>query len=84
MLNIKRVRENPEEVREGLRKRSGEYDIDSVLQIDDQRRALLAEEEEKKSEKNRVSKEIPLKKKKGEDVAEIFESMRKLSDEIKG
>ncbi len=84
MLNIKRVRENPEEVREGLRKRSGEYDIDSVLQIDDQRRALLAEVEEKKAEKNRVSKEIPLKKKKGEDVSEIFESMRKLSDEIKG
>lgn len=84
MLNIKRVRENPEEVREGLKKRSGEYDIDSVLQIDDQRRALLAEVEEKKAEKNRVSKEIPLKKKKGEDVSEIFESMRKLSDEIKG
>lgn len=84
MLNIKRVRENPEDVREGLRKRSGEYDIDSVLQIDDQRRALLAEVEEKKAEKNRVSKEIPLKKKKGEDVSEIFESMRKLSDEIKG
>ena len=84
MLNIKRVRENPEEVREGIRKRSGEYDIDSVLQIDDQRRALLAEVEEKKAEKNRVSKEIPLKKKKGEDVSEIFESMRKLSDEIKG
>ena len=84
MLNIKRVRENPEEVREGLRKRSGEYDIDSVLQIDDQSRALLAEVEEKKAEKNRVSKEIPLKKKKGEDVSEIFESMRKLSDEIKG
>ena len=83
MLNIKRIRENLEEVREGLKKRSGEYDVDSALQIDDQRRALLAEVEEKKAEKNRVSKEIPRRKQNGEDVSDIFESMRKLSDEIK-
>ncbi len=83
MLNIKRIRENLEEVREGLEKRSGEYDVDSALQIDDQRRALLAEVEEKKAEKNRVSKEIPRRKQNGEDVSDIFESMRKLSDEIK-
>ena len=34
MLDIKRIRSNPEEVKKALRKRHGDYPIDKVLEID--------------------------------------------------
>lgn len=82
MLDIKKIRQNPEEVVEGLKKRHGNFPIDNVLEVDEKRRSLLVEVEEKKAERNRVSKEIPAKKKNGEDVSGIIEDMRVLGDEI--
>jgi len=83
MLDIKRIRQNPEEVKAGLAKRSGQFPIEELIAVDEQRRSLLAEVEVKKAEKNKVSKQIPELKRKGEDVAPIFESMRVLAEEIK-
>lgn len=83
MLDIKRIRQNPQAVVEALKKRNGTYPIQEVLDLDEQRRSILSTVEEKKAERNRVSKEIPAKKKAGEDVSEIVESMRVLGDEIK-
>lgn len=83
MLDIKRIRSNPEEVKEALRKRQGDYPIDKVLEIDKKRRNLLTEMEQMKAKQNQVSKEIPKLKKEGKDVSEVLEEMRKLSDTIK-
>ena len=60
MIDIKRIRENPEGVAERLNTRQGgEGDrIAEVLQLDEQRRRLLTEVEELKSTRNRASKEI--------------------------
>ena len=82
MLDIKRIRQNPEELQEALNRRSGTYSLEEVLAVDEDRRGLLAEVETKKAERNKVSKEIPVKKKNGEDVAPIIEEMRVLGDEI--
>ena len=83
MLDIKRIRSNPEEVKEALRKRQGDYPIDKVLEIDKKRRNLLTEMEQMKAKQNQVSKEIPKLKKEGKDVSEVLEEMKKLSDTIK-
>lgn len=82
MLDIKRIRENPEAIKKALSNRGGEYPVDELLKLDDKRRELLSEVEEKKAEKNRVSKEIPKLKKEGKDVSSVFESMRHLGEEI--
>ena len=84
MLDIKRIREEKEQVLAGLAKRHGEYPVDEALKLDDERRGLLAEVELKKAERNRVSKEIPQLKKEGKDVSEVIASMRELGDEISG
>ena len=68
MLDIKRIREEKDQVLAGLAKRHGEYPVDEALKLDDERRGLLAEVEQKKAERNRVSKEIPQLKKEGKDV----------------
>ncbi|EOD00537.1 serine--tRNA ligase [Caldisalinibacter kiritimatiensis] len=83
MLDIKRIRNNPEEVKEALKKRGAEQFIDKVLELDKKRRELLVEVEEMKAKQNSVSKEIPKLKKEGKDVSEVIKEMKELSNKIK-
>lgn len=83
MLDIKRIRMNPEEVKAGLEKRRGQYEIDKVIQIDEDRRQLIAEVEEMKANQNKVSKSIPEYKKEGKDVKDLLVEMKELSSDIK-
>jgi len=83
MLDIKRIKKNPEEVKAALSKRKGEYDIDKVLELDEKRRALLVKVEEMKAKQNVVSKQIPKLKKEGKDVSETLKEMKELSQNIK-
>ena len=80
MLDIKRIKENPEGVKAGLRAKEVDCDaiIDRILELDEQRRALIASTESRKAQQNKVSKEIPLLKKQGKDVAPIFAEMAAL------
>jgi seryl-tRNA synthetase len=83
MLDIKRIRKNPEEVEE-LLKRRGDYDLGGLIALDEERRTLLVDMESKKAEQNRASKEIPKLKKEGKDASGIFAAMKTLSGEVKG
>ena len=80
MLDIKRIKENPEAVKAGLRAKEVDCDaiVDRILELDEQRRALIASTESRKAEQNRVSKMIPQLKKEGKDVAPIFAEMASL------
>ena len=80
MLDIKRIKENPEGVKAGLRAKEVNCDatIDRILELDEQRRALIADTEARKARQNKVSKEIPQLKKQGKDVAPIFAEMTEL------
>jgi len=85
MLDIKIIRENPEDVKTRLKGREIDCDaaIDRILQLDGQRRDLIFKTENSKSEQNKVSKEIPELKKAGEDTSKVLERMNALKDEIK-
>ena len=83
MLDIRRIRKNPEEVIKALGKRQGDFPIDKVLELDKERRSILAQVEEMKARQNSVSKEIPKLKKEGKDPASLLIEMRGLSDKIK-
>ncbi len=83
MLDMKRVRERPDDIRAGLKARGSETDVvDGVLELDRERRELLTEVESKKSERNRVSKDIGRLKKSGEDTSEVQLAMRELGAKI--
>ena len=83
MLDIKLIRERPDEVRQGLEKRGADSKIvDHVIAFDDTRRDLLGKVEELKSRRNTVSKQIGQLRKEGADTSEIQASMRALGDEI--
>lgn len=85
MLDIKWVRSHPEETKEAMKRRNKNMDsvIDEIIEIDRQRREISAERDEKKAKQNRISKEIPIKKKNGEDVSELLADMKRFSEEVK-
>ena len=83
MLDIKRIRNNPEEIVEALKKRRGEYPIQKLLDTDEKRREVIQKVESMKAEQNKLSKQVPQMKKNGEDTTELFKNLKKLSDDIK-
>ena len=80
MLDIKRIKEDPQAVKAGLRAKEVDCDaaIDRILELDEERRALIASTETRKARQNKVSKEIPALKKAGQDVSAVFAEMAEL------
>jgi seryl-tRNA synthetase len=58
MLDIKFIRENPEKVKEGCRKKGVKVDIDQILELDKKRREVLQALEDMRAQKNKASKKI--------------------------
>ena len=85
MLDIRYIKENPQEVIERLaaKGKEAEYEINEILRLDGERRALILETDSAKAEQNKVSKQIPMLKKQGEDVAPIMAKMKELAEKIK-
>ncbi len=84
MIDIKRLKENPEACKAGFRAKEVDCDatVDRILELDEQRRKLIAATESLKAQQNKVSKEIPALKKAGKDVAPIFAEMQQLKAEM--
>ena len=85
MLDIKIIREDPEKVKAALKTRNADYDsyIDEILDIDEKRRKLSTETDALKAQQNKVSKQIPVMKKNGENTDAIMAEMKEISEKIK-
>ena len=81
MLDIRYIRENPDTIKEGARKKHINIDIDRLLEVDEERRGLLQESESLKADKNAVSKDIATLK--GDEKAGAIERMKGVSARIK-
>ncbi len=82
MLDIKIIRENPWLVKDIIKKRNLNLDLDEFLKLDKQKRELIVKVDEKRAVKNKVSKEIPQITNE-ERPAKIAE-MKELDKELKG
>ena len=80
MLDIRRIKEDPNAVKAALRAKEVDCDavIDRILELDETRRALIASTETRKARQNKVSKEIPALKRAGQDVSAVFAEMAEL------
>ncbi len=84
MLDIKKIRENYEEMKAGVERRGkGDFGISELKELDKQRRELLADVEVLKNKQNVTSREVPKLKKEGKDTTAIFAEMKELSAKIK-
>ncbi len=78
MLDIKFIRENVDIVKAGAIKKHIEVDIDRLLKVDDERKALGQELDTKKFEQNRRSNEI--RRAQGTEREQLLEAMRQLKN----
>ena len=83
MLDINLIRSNPEFVKEGLARKGSSANLDELIEMDQKRRALVAENEAIKAERNRLSKDIPAMKKRGEDTAVLMDKLKEMADRVK-
>jgi len=82
MLDIKLIRENPEKVKLGIANKNEKNRIDELLDLDKQRREIIAHADELKSKRNSVSQQVGQMKKSGQDATEIITEMKRVGDEI--
>lgn len=83
MLDIQIIRENPELVKQGIKNKNGQLDIESILKFDQERRDVIAEVKVLKHDRNVVSKEVAARKKSGGDAADLIEKTREIGQRIK-
>ncbi|SMB88604.1 seryl-tRNA synthetase [Thermanaeromonas toyohensis ToBE] len=83
MLDIKLLRQNPDLVDRGLKRRGLAAPLEHFLKLDAKRRNLLTEVERLKNRRNMVSEEIGRLKRAGEDPVELILEMREVSQRIK-
>ena len=82
MLDPKILRENPDKVRKMLKNRGVDFELDSLLEREKQRRELILKTDDFRKKRNQISLEIGQKKKAGQDATSLLESMKKISSEV--
>ena len=83
MLELRYIRENVDKVREYLKNRNSDFDLDSLIRLDEDRRNILQEVEVLKKERNESSSLIGKYKQEGKDATELLNRMQEVSAKIK-
>ena len=83
MLDIRLIRENPDKVNELLKRRNPELSINSILEIDAQRRKIQAQADDLRAKRKNMSQKIGVMKKNGENTDAIQEEVKQTGEEIK-
>ena len=80
MLDLRRIRQDPQTAREALGRRGAGPAVDKLLALDERRRRLLPELEQLRATKNQASKRIGELQRGGEDASEAIAEVRGLSE----
>jgi seryl-tRNA synthetase len=82
MLDPKLIKEKPQLIRDMLKSRSVDFDLDSLVEADQKRREFILKTDELRKKKNQVGLEISQKKKAGEDTSPVLSEMKNISADL--
>ncbi|MFL2907375.1 MAG: serine--tRNA ligase [Nitrosopumilus sp.] len=82
MLDPKLIKEKPEVIKNMLKARSVEFDLEGLINSDQKRREFITKTDELRKKKNQVALNISEKKKKGEDISSILAEMKSVSEQL--
>ena len=82
MIDVKLLRDNPEEIKKMLQDRNVNFELSELLQIDSKRRSIITELESLKMKKNIISKDISEKKRENKEISSKLEEMQSVAKEI--
>jgi seryl-tRNA synthetase len=84
MLDLKRIRREPDEVRAALARRGDDGALDAVLDLDGRRRAILPELESLRARQNEAGAAIAAAKSSGGNAQAAIAEMREVAGRAKG
>ena len=82
MLDPKLIKEKPQVIRDMLKARAVDFDLDTLIESEQKRRGFIVKTDELRKKKNQVGLEISQKKKAGEDASSILSEMKEVSSEL--
>lgn len=82
MIDIKKIVADKVNIKKALLKRMDNVNLDDVIKLDQERRAVLVKVETLKAEKNKLSKEIGAFKREGKDSSSIIKKIDEFNAEI--
>jgi len=83
MLDINRIRQQPDQIAQALGKRMDRIDFTQVLAWDTERRRLIVETDQLKTTRKRATAQIPQLKQQGQDATGPLAEMKMLAGQIK-
>jgi seryl-tRNA synthetase len=83
LLDLKFIRSHQKTVQEALDKRNNDFDLEQLLDVDQERRSLIAESENLKNRRNTLSQEVGKLKAAKQDATQIMDEVRGISSQIK-
>ena len=83
MIDIQRIRDNPDEIAAAAARKKSPADIRAILELDARRREAIKEAERLKSLRNTRSAEIAQLKKEKKDAEALIDEMKRVSDSVK-
>ena len=82
MLDPKLIKEKPQIIRDMLKDRAVDFDLETLIESDQKRRELIIKTDELRKKKNQVALEISQKKKAGEDISDTLSEMKNISTQL--
>ncbi|UCG43792.1 MAG: serine--tRNA ligase [candidate division WOR-3 bacterium] len=82
-MNLKFLRDNPEQARRILELRKCAFDLDGLLELDERRRSLSTERDELRHRQKQMSAQVAKAKQEGQDAAGLMDQAKELSAKVK-
>ncbi|MBA4719087.1 MAG: serine--tRNA ligase [Nitrosopumilus sp.] len=82
MLDPKLIKEKSQIIRDMLKVRNVDFDLDALIEFEQKRREFIIKTDELRKKKNQVALEISQKKKDGKDASSILVEMKNVSVEL--
>ena len=82
MLDPKIIRDEPEKIKEMLKDRAVEFDLEKMLQLNKVRKDMMQQTDELKQKRNQMSMKIATEKKAGNDASELLQEMSQISSKL--
>ena len=82
MLDPKIIRDEPERIKEMLKDRAVEFDLEKMLELNKVRKDMMHQTDELKQKRNQMSMKIATEKKAGNDASELLQEMSQISSKL--
>ena len=82
MLDPKIIRDEPEKIKEMLKDRAVEFDLEKMLELNKMRKDMMQQTDELKQKRNQMSMKIATEKKAGNDASGLLQEMSQISSKL--